>query len=304
LRRVQAPAKVNLRLKITGRREDGYHLLSGFFTTTNFNDELEISEEPRSKSSDDIEIHWSPDVPRSRQLDIPQSENLVIKAIQRFRSLKKIPSLKIIIHKKIPPGAGLGGGSSNATAALKTLVALFGDTTPSAKDWSVQLGADIPFFFEKGPQLVEGIGEKLTSIKIPKLHLLLWIPDFGVPTKEAYCWYDDLKSFSSKGLTENCLNVKQSPNRGRGALPLENFQWSLDLMENDLELPVAKHFPQILQMKKELADAGSQRALMTGSGSTVFGVFRNKEEALAAEKSFRSKYGGLHTFFVCHTTAE
>lgn len=249
---LKAPAKVNLRLKVLGRRSDGYHDLQMVMVPLDLADELEVE-----RVDGGIEI-------RSDSTAVPADRsNILWKAAEALKERsQKDFGIRIFLKKKIPVAAGLGGGSSDAAALLKGISEAFdlGLSAPDLREAAVKLGADVPFFLTAGPQIAEGIGEKLTPIKIPPLWIVLVNPGFPISTKEVYGWYDQEggRGPSSK-LTDNWSDASFPP------------------LENDLEAAVIPRYPVLAEMKRLLSRAGALGTLMSGSGPTVFGLFESQE---------------------------
>jgi len=262
--RVKSPAKVNLRLEILRRREDGYHELRTVLQKISLNDTLSVS----LKNEKGISITTDhPDLALGRR-------NLVYRAAQMI--LKKSEyrgGLHIDIRKEIPLGAGLGGGSSKAASTLKALNQLLeiGLPTKELMEIGLGIGADVPFFFLEGSAIGSGIGERLKKIELPGLWYVLIYPNFEVSTRWAY------QNFI---LTKRQFHFKFHKF-------LETPEGISHLLMNDLEEVVSKEYPQIEVMKKMLYSAGALGSLMTGSGPTVFGIFSEKGDASKAYQKVR-----------------
>jgi 4-diphosphocytidyl-2-C-methyl-D-erythritol kinase len=290
--RILAPAKINLYLRIVGRRADGYHLLDSLMVPVSLYDEILIetervteteieSGEQRTESgerragSEGAKINVICDDPT-----VPGDEtNLAYKAAALLCKEAGVQAkITIDLRKHIPSGAGLGGGSSDAAAVLKavnTLLSL-GFTEPQLCTFAVRLGADVPFFIPCRPALVGGIGEVLTPIPpLPSRWLVLVVPSFGVSTAWAYRRFDELPLLESSSGSR----IRFVPG-----------QWpSSELLVNDLEWAVLPEYPIIQQIKEALLAYGAGGALMSGSGSSVFGVFQHHAEAERAIVALRDK---------------
>ncbi|MGQ9644980.1 MAG: 4-(cytidine 5'-diphospho)-2-C-methyl-D-erythritol kinase [Thermodesulfobacteriota bacterium] len=257
--RLKSPGKVNLRLEILGKREDGYHELKTVLQKISLCDTLSVF----LKDEKGISITANhPDLPLGKR-------NLVYQAAQTI--LKKSDfkgGVHIDIKKEIPLGAGLGGGSSNAAATLKALNQLLemGLGPAELMRMGVEIGADVPFFLFEGAAIGTGIGERLRKIELPIVWYLLLNPCFEVSTRWAY------QNFI---LTKRRFHFNL---RGFVRTPEEISR----LLWNDLECVVSHKYPQIDVMKKLLLSAGALGAVMTGSGPTVFGVFSGKRDAKSA----------------------
>ncbi len=267
-KKVLAPAKLNLFLYVTGKRPDGYHDLCTLFTKISLYDELTLTVRPGSGV-----ISMTCSAP---ELSVAE-DNLCIRAARLFlKRLNNEPVTKpkqrldVSIHldKRIPLGAGLGGGSSNAASVLSTLNEITGKpvTDQVLMELGGQIGSDVPFFLLPQTSAVgTGKGTRLEPCKIePMWFLLLW-PGFSISTRWVY-----------KAL----VLTKQSKSHIFQALfRLDEVPW-----QNDLEAAVMPAYPILKELKRVLRDAGAEKALLSGSGSTVYGVFRDRQRTLAAQE--------------------
>jgi 4-diphosphocytidyl-2-C-methyl-D-erythritol kinase len=267
--RILAPAKLNIRLKITGRRPDGYHELDSIMVPVSLFDYLELS--PISEQRIILTCHG---------LTIPaDEENLVYRAAHAFFSLTGIDQgLSISITKHIPVAAGLGGGSSDAACTLKALNKMWDNPLSSQEleKLAARLGADVPFFLLSRPCRASGIGEILEPIeKWPEFWYVIVSPRFHVSTSWVY----------------RNLNLRLTTNEYASILSmLDRVSFEVaDILENDLEKVTAFRFPVINTIKKYLKDAGAEGSLMSGSGPSTFGIFRSKDQALSAKRHLTSK---------------
>jgi 4-diphosphocytidyl-2-C-methyl-D-erythritol kinase len=264
-----APAKLNIRLKVTGRRADGYHELVSIMVPVGLFDHIEL------------------ELIRLRRImlfchgfSVPNyKENLVYRAASAFFSKAGTPpGISIKLTKNIPVSAGLGGGSSDAAFILKGLNEMWSNplTPQELADLAVFLGADVPFFLLNRPCIARGIGEILEPIeKWPKFWYVIVMPALEVST----AWvYENLKLKLTKGEYKYTVDWLR---RGR-------FEIS-HILENDLETVTGFHYPIIARIKKLLLDEGAEGALMSGSGPSVFGIFKSKDKALIAKKNLLSK---------------
>ena len=252
-------AKINLGLNILRKREDGYHELETIFYPVGLKDGLEFIENKQNKI-----IFTNSGLP----LNIDPEENIIVKAYRLLAEDYSLPGLDIHLHKVIPFGAGLGGGSSDAAYLLKGLNDYFelGLFVSQLKKYAVKLGADCSFFLENKSTFACGIGEQLQNIdfSLTGYFILLVKPPFGVGTKEAYA---EIKpSLPKKSLLDL---IKQSPDK-----------WQNSIV-NDFETSVFKIYPAIAEIKTKLLASGAVYASMSGSGSSVFGLFK-KEPQIAA----------------------
>lgn len=260
---IKAPAKVNIYLKITGKRPDGYHDILSIMVPVDLFDRLDLS------LNDTGCIKLS-----SKGFDVPEdSTNLVYRAAESF--FKKIDAknrgVDITLEKNIPVAAGLGGGSSDAAATLLALNELHACPLNSNNlhGLAVKLGADVPFFLEAVPSIATGIGEKLEHIpNWPEFWYLIVTP----PVKISTAWvYENFKM----ELTSNEYNYI------RQTLKNDDFIIS-DILKNDLEKVTCTSFPVIAALKRKIMDAGAEGSIMSGSGSSVFGIFLSREQAVSA----------------------
>jgi 4-diphosphocytidyl-2-C-methyl-D-erythritol kinase len=267
--RLVSPAKVNLRLEILKKREDGYHELRTVLQKINLHDLLHFS----LKKGRGISVTTDhPNLPVGKS-------NLVYQAVQSI--LKKSDyqgGVLIEIEKRIPLGAGLGGGSSNAATALKAMNQLLKIDLPEKElmRMGLEIGADVPFFFLEGAAIASGIGERLKKIELPGLWYVLIYPNFEVSTRWAYQNF----ILTKRQFHFNLHRLLRTPKE------ISRLLW------NDLEEVVSKEYPQIGVMKKMLYSAGALGVLMTGSGPTVFGVFSEEGGASEAYKKVRKMVRG------------
>ncbi len=253
---VTTPAKINLFLFITGQRDDGYHNIWTLFQKISLFDRLHIQRTGNSGISLDCPV-W---LPTGR-------DNLVYIAAEKFFNAAGIkPSVNIVIEKNIPAGGGLGGGSSDASATLSGLNRLY-ETPLSEQDLhrlACSLGADCPFFLLDAPAAIgTGTGTELSPVDVPDRWFVLALPDFGVSTRWAY------QNFK--------LTTRHLDTIFDARAQIDTLLWN-----NDLEQAVIERYPGIDRIKEKLLETGAQAALMTGSGSTVFGVFPTEKSACEA----------------------
>ena len=251
--------KINIGLRVIRKREDGYHDLETiFYPVYGLHDELQV------ETADHFEF-----IQEGLAIDCPAEDNLIIKCYQRMRAkYPQIGDVRIRFKKNIPFGAGLGGGSSDAAhmaIALNEIFAL-GLTKQQLAEEVRPLGADCPFFIYNTPCYAEGIGDKLTpiSLDLSGLRLVMIKPNCGVSTKEAYAGI--VRHPEVEG------QIKQALEEGKALTDMH------PLLINDFEQTVFPLHPEIAEIKKRLQDAGAMYAAMSGSGSTVFGLFENDAE--------------------------
>ncbi len=260
-------AKVNLFLEIVGKRPDGYHDLETLFQEISLADDLTLSvlEKP------EIQI-------QTDSLDIPTDKtNLVYRATEAFLKETGVSKgVQIHLTKRIPVGGGLGGGSSNAAATLEGLEQLFGISLPEAKSLEISkgLGADVAFFLKGGAAMGSGIGEKLEPLKKKKsFSLILVNPGFKISTADVY---RSLRSTFNQP-RHSAFSIREAFNQG-------DIQAMGENLFNRLEEPVFEHFPQLIRIKNLLKEAGCLGSLLSGSGSTLFGITTDETKALAIKK--------------------
>ena len=250
-------AKINLGLNIVSQRNDGFHNLETIFYPINLKDGLEII---NSESQEQYQFFQT-----GIKIDGDPSTNIVIKALELIKNHSKIniPNIDIHLLKKIPTGAGLGGGSSDAAFMLKLLNENYqiGLSNNELVELALQIGADCPFFLYNKPAFASGIGNQLEPINLDLsgMYLLVVKPDVFISTKEAY------SMITPKTPT---LSLKDIVNR-----PLNEWK---ELMKNDFEDSIFKKYPQICKIKQQLYELGATYASMSGSGSSLYGIFNKK----------------------------
>jgi len=259
---VLAPAKVNLSLRILGKRSDGFHRLDTLMAPISLCDEIKIE---KSDAKEGIEFHCD-------DASVPQrDDNLIVRAATGFFAATKLkPAVCVELQKKIPHGAGLGGGSSDAASMLLALNELFETNLPreALSKMAETIGSDIPFFIFQSAAVCKGRGELVTTLKLrQRLSLLLLKPGFAVSTSWAYHHW-----------------------RGSREIPRVSYatqEFGGQTFVNDLERPVFEKFIFLAQLKMWLLDQSEVgAALMSGSGSTVFAVMReNADAALVAKRA-------------------
>ncbi|MFC1868420.1 4-(cytidine 5'-diphospho)-2-C-methyl-D-erythritol kinase [Thermodesulfobacteriota bacterium] len=262
--RIKAPAKVNIRLKITGRRSDGYHELVSIMVPVNLYDMLELKALPFDGH---IKI-------ACEGFEVPTDEgNLIYRAAESFMSLTGIDDgVSVKLTKNIPVAAGLGGGSSDAAATLLALNKIYSGPLSGTglHDLAVKLGADVPFFLHCTPSLATGIGEILEPIKNwPEFWYVIVTPPIRISTSWAY---ENLKLELTTGEYDYIVNFLKND-----AINISH------ILENDLEKVTSASFPVINTIKKLLKDAGAEGAIMSGSGPSLFGLFSFADKARSAK---------------------
>ncbi len=279
-----ANAKINIALQIRGLRPDGYHELDMIFLELPFGDEIEIE-----KTKGGITLSCSdPAIPTDER-------NLAYKAAQMMMDVCPISEgVSIRIDKKIPAQAGLGGGSSDAACVLNAMNELFelDADAGTLEGMAEKLGADVPFFIKGGCARAAGKGEILTDLgAFPKCAVLVVKPEVSVSTPWAYKAFDERADEPAKMDIEKAVWAIQNA----------DLDELCENIGNDLEAPVIRKYPLIGEIKKEMLSLGAKGALMTGSGSAVFGIFADADQAAFAEKEIQKQHKGDSSFCVVYS---
>ena len=260
---LKAPAKVNVRLEITGKRSDGYHDIFSIMVPVELFDYLEISQ----SNTDQIKF-------KSKGFDVPEDPtNLVYRAANAFFKKTGIKNrgLEIKLEKNIPVAAGLGGGSSDAASTLLALNELyrFPLDKKTLHEIAVKLGADVPFFIDGVPAIATGIGEILEPVpNWPEFWYLIITPQVEISTAWVYRNY-------KMELTSNEYDYIRKTLKNDDVI-ISN------ILKNDLEKVTSTSFPIIPKLKRKIMDAGAEGAIMSGSGPSVFGIFLSRKKAISA----------------------
>lgn len=260
-------AKINLSLKLLGRRSDGFTEIESLIVPIALHDEIQFTEETCEAPAftcDDPSLPTGPD-------------NLVVRAIEKFHQATGLPvRWSVHLSKRIPHGAGLGGGSGNAATTLAALNSLEGTplTPQSLHSLAAELGSDVPFFLIKGPAFARGRGEILEKVDVPEMPLLLVKPGFGVETAWAYKrWH--------------AMNDSEShPPTG------DESSWEGFTLRNDMEPPVFEKYPLLAVARDWLAahsESGTSR--MSGSGSTLFALGTSILGIMELKEKFLAEFG-------------
>lgn len=266
----KAFAKINWALSVLKKRDDGYHDIITLMHAIDLHDTLSF------EASEEIEIETN--------MSIKKEDNLVykaIKALQKYTGIKK--GVRVVLKKEIPIGAGIGGGSSDAATTLKALNELWQLNLDinTLHEIGASIGSDIPFFFYLPICIVEGRGETVKPLKIQQSYTLLLVkPLFSISTKWAYEALNSETQLTTEYEKIN-NNIWQLYNHLCSG-DIDSFQ-----LWNDLEKSVLEKYSEIDKIKKKLIEVGAKKALMSGSGSVVFGVFDNKVDAQEALKKFK-----------------
>lgn len=297
---IHSPAKVNLFLAVTGKRADGFHDLVSVVAPVAFGDELEVYQD---RGGDTLELVAADTNPHAKELPTGE-ENLVLKAAHAYRKalsaagLPPLPSvgLKFRLSKAIPYGAGLGGGSSNAVAALRLLQKLASTPLDAAQLHQVaqELGSDCPLFLADGPVVMRGRGERLAPLspsaseRLKGIRILLFKPPFGIPTPWAYQQLAVNASYDNATDAERKLADWQD-----GRLSLE------ELLYNRFEEPLLRKFMALRVLFDQIHAGTGKRCLVSGSGSCCFVIDHSAEDRRAVEQHLCAAFG--HDYFLQET---
>ena len=283
---VRAPAKINLFLRVTGRRADGYHTLQTRMQKVGLFDLLKVQ-----RGGEGVRLHCvGADLPENADNLVHRAASLFLETVAQRRG-RTLGGVKISLTKNIPIAAGLGGGSSDAAAALKALNSLFeaGLTAGELAAMGLELGADVPFFLADTPAaLAVGIGEILTPVApLSGCFVLLVNPGFSVSTR----WVYQTFALTKEEKTTIFENFRES------ADPAVRLGLSVTVkglpaaLENDLETVTITRYPEIGRIKEELLAHGAVAALMSGSGPTVFALFSDQQAAETCRVLFARRFG-------------
>ena len=274
---INSYAKVNIGLKILNKRSDGYHNISTVFQEIDLFDSITISKSdgPLKFSSN---VEWLQN----------DQNNLCVIAYNYIKNIYKIGGANIVLKKNISRGSGLGSGSSNAAATMKGLREIYNLEVADSELIKIgsKIGADVPFFINGSTQVGEGIGEKLTSIRsLMDAQYLIVTPNIPIDTKWAYSQY--------KNNLDNCSSPAKFSDSFRGkTINLD----TLKFFENDFESVVFPTYPEIGAIKNKLIALGAKFASLSGSGSTVYGIF---DDDANIDKAF-SHFFPRHKTFIAH----
>ncbi len=258
-----ANAKINIGLQVVDRRDDGYHTLETVFFPVKVYDVLEVV------TSDAFGFH-----PSGLPIPGPADANLCVKLYRQLQDKYNLPPIKLYLHKHIPIGAGLGGGSSDAAFMIELLSDFFNLNLPLDEKlaYASGLGADCAFFVRNVPAYATGIGNQLTDIHLDlsSFHIVLVDPGIAISTAQAY------RSVKPRG---HSLNLKEAIKE-----PVQEWK---KLIVNDFEKALFDDYPVIRGVKADLYEEGAVYASMSGSGSVVYGLFSSKPELKALRKQFK-----------------
>ena len=273
---LKSTAKINIGLHVYNKRQDGFHNIATIFQEINFFDIINIREAKNFSC-------------KTSTGQIKQEDNFSTKAFNLIKeAFPHIPNVDIDIKKNIPTNAGLGGGSSNGTSVLRGLNTFFDLSlnNDELSEFASKVSSDSTFFVNGGLQLGTKKGEELIPIletEIPK-HILLVYPNIKISTKDAF-----------KQLKNHLLNENMDINLSHLLKELKNNNFDSKLFKNDFEMYVFETHPEIGAIKLKILDFGAKYASLSGTGSTVFGIFSSKKDVLKAQSFFGPQYS---TYYV------
>ena len=267
-------AKINIGLRILEKRPDGFHNLETIFYPVGLSDILEFVED--SSLNDGICQLKTTGLP----IQTSSEDNLVVKAYDLMNQLEKLPGIQVHLHKIIPMGAGLGGGSSDAAFMIKKLNEVHenGLRLTEMEKLAAAVGSDCPFFLRNTPVFAFGSGNRFREIKLDLsgYYLVIVLPDIHVSTPEAYALVTPVKPDQS---LYDLIN-----------LPLN--LWKETIM-NDFEISIFNQFPEIKEIKEELYHLGAEFASMSGSGSAVYAIFKSPPQNMGMIEKYYYWQGKL-----------
>lgn len=265
---IKSPAKINLSLDILGKRADNYHDIETVMHQLELHDIIKIED------SDDIRINCNE--------NIPLKQNLVLRAVKLLKERHGIKrNVSITIEKKIPVGAGLGGGSSNAALALIGINKLWDLNLKQEElaELAKEIGSDVPFFVMANAAYAKGRGELLERIEPFGFDVLLVNPGFEISTKEAY-----------GNLDLNLTGKKLASRQMIKCVKRKNIRTIAQFLHNDFEAFTLAKYPILKEIKDALVANGALNAAMSGSGPTIFGIFEDEEKAKGAYDRLKGSY--------------
>lgn len=298
------PAKINLGLKVLAKRDDGFHNIESIFIPTQLCDVLEVHTRENAPEGElkfecsGIEVNGS------------IQDNTIVRAHQILSEKFRLPAIEAKLHKVIPTGAGLGGGSSDGTFMLKAIndICNLELSEESLEEYAEELGSDCPFFVKNRTSFVRGRGEILTPIhdekgpqRLEEMMILIIHPGVHINTSEAFAWLQEDK-LKKEYQAHQVLKLKDKHNDFLSSTPLKN--WG-DLFTNDFENSVTSRFEPVKKALQLIKEAGADYMQMTGSGSSVYGIFggsmnsvKDTKVTLMAQKvAEKAKKEGFFVYF-------
>lgn len=277
---VLAPAKINLFLDISGKRSDGYHIINTVMQAVTLYDDITVSTENHNEINNEINI-WCSDA------QIPCDEtNTVYKAVVEFFRYAKLPQtgISVKIKKRIPSQAGMAGGSTDAAAVLAALNVLYDTqfTKPQLAEIAEKIGADVPFCVYGGTMAAGGIGTILSPLPdMPECYILIVKPEIRISTREAYAKSDELGYDMCKSSDVIIDSICNGSLKGIGRGMYNKFEEIVNIDE-------------VGDIKNIMLKGGAVGACLTGSGSAVFGIFKNKDNAENCSLTLNDKYENVY----------
>ncbi len=260
-------AKINIGLRIMEKRPDGYHNIETFFYPVDLADALEFVVRKDNRRSDSLKV-------TGLMKESDPENNLVMKAVKIMRQSFDFPGIRIHLHKSIPVGAGLGGGSSDAAGMLKALNRYFGFglNSEELRSFAGLVGSDAPFFIDSTPSFAEGVGNILSEfpLNLSRYRIVILYPGTNISTAEAYA---------------GCVPCPTGLSL-RQLLKLPVHEWRGRVV-NDFELNIFRSYPGVGRLKVALYEAGALYASMSGSGSAVYGIFDGEPELPGELENYR-----------------
>lgn len=283
------PAKINLGLKVLYKRPDNYHEIESIFLKLNWGDDIEFAPNDlgftRLISKNELTgVKHSLFEEVSERGDF--TRNILYKTFEKAKHVKTdLQGVDIYLTKRIPPGGGLGGGSTNAASLLNYLFQDFPDLSRTKQEMASRIGADVPFFLQPGHAHVSGIGEILNTIDVANGTGILVIPSFSINTKESYLSLKKPLQSEWGQKSWSLLDEDLSFALGQG-------DWSKlqEKFENDFEKYAFSEFPELKALKQDLYRQGSSFVSMTGTGSCVYGLVQGIEQASSIQKWMTQNY--------------
>jgi 4-diphosphocytidyl-2-C-methyl-D-erythritol kinase len=284
--RLRAPAKLNLGLRVTGRRSDGYHELESVFAPLVLADALEVT----LGGPSGIRLSVDGELARGVPAD---ARNLAWRAAERFLEEAELAlGVSIALTKYVPSPAGLGGGSSDAGAVLRALAALTGAPIPRERlaALALELGADVPFFLSPAPALVSGVGERVQPLAgLVSLPVLLAHPGVGLETRAVYAALDAAPALTWKSAPPTLralLGLSEEAGAARARWP-ERADALRELVANDLEPAASRLSPEVAKLREQLESTGPRAVGMSGSGPTMYAIYPTESKARQAKQKIQ-----------------
>ena len=281
---MKCPAKINLGLQVLGRRPDGYHELRTVFQTIALHDDLHLEAE---KAAGPAKVELCCDRPEA--IRGPNLAALAAEAVLKELGVRR--TVRLTLYKRIPPGSGLGGGSSDAAAVLRALPSLLGRPLAPERRLALaaELGADVPFFLVGGQAIGLGRGTEVSPLPdVPALPVVVVHPGLHISTADAYRRLDQARSHAEPLGSLALTTATADHTIGDFSALVSSRRW--DRLENDFEPVVFSTYPELARLKTALTRAGASAALLAGSGSAVFGIFDSRAVARCAAVRLRRRW--------------